>query len=277
MKRLPILVLSFTLLALSGCGREALPTLAPTALDQPQTPIPEPRKKPEPKPVPPWERAVDAKLFDVWDEETAIPDPVAVARANEETLSGLEHAPVDPKALPFSEAQAIEAHRVLDTNIVTSERSKYEQPGTSIGYCFGRAMFVHLWALKNHYRKDQIRKIWAVGSMKTWDNNWGFHVATMIRDGATGEWRIVDSYLRAPSTPRAWIKVFQAQNKEKQNLRFYITAPEKFTPNLGKYSRTQLGLDMTREKDWYKHYFTDMMQTLKIRKKLAEDAEASLP
>ena len=45
----------------------------------------------------------------------------------------------------------------------------------------------------------------------------------------------------------------------KKDLRFYVTTPEKFSVNTGKYERYQLGLDVSRDVDWFKHYFKDMM------------------
>jgi len=251
-----LFVATLTLFTFS-CGRADLPLPNPQALAD--------RAVAE---SPALEQKVDAKLFDLWEEETKSGDPALVEALNERTLNALENYPVAPGAAPFSPAQAQEAYSALDNNLVTSNQTSYEQPGTSIGYCFGRAMFVHLWALKHHYRKGQIRKLWAVGTMKTFSTNWAFHVATVVQDAATGEWRVIDSFLSAPIAPRAWFKVFQAQNKANQDLRLYVTSAEKFTPNLGKYNRVQLGLDLAANEDWYRHYFVDMMQTLKIRRAL---------
>jgi hypothetical protein len=40
-------------------------------------------------------------------------------------------------------------------------------------------------------------------------------------------------------------------------------ADPKFIPNPLKYNRVDLGLDMTQEQDWYRHYFYDLMQWFK--------------
>jgi hypothetical protein len=256
MKRLSLAFVAA--LTLSACGKADLPRPNPVAMSEMMAS------------TQPAEQDVETKLFDLWEEEVKAGGAAYVEALNERTLRALETARPANGAKPFGEFQASVAHRALDTNIVTSDRTKYEQPGTAIGYCFGRAMFVHLYALHNHYKKAQIRKIWAVGSMKTSYHNWAFHVATMVQDGATGEWRVVDSFMRNPVTPRAWFKVFQGQNQADRDLRVYVTPAEKFAPDLGKYSRDQLGLDLSPGEDWYKHYFTDMMETLKIRKEIGQ-------
>lgn len=252
--RRPILSVALLTLALSACGRGELPAPNALALNELKASGAV------------AEQPVETKLFDLWEEETRTNDAAYIDALNENTFRRLEQRRPAKGALPFSFEQAAAAHRALDTNIVTSERTKYEQPDTAIGYCFGRAMFVHLYALRNHLKKGQIRKVWAVGSMKTSYHDWAFHVATMVQDGATGEWRIVDSFMKGPVSPRTWFNVFKAQNEKDRDLRIYVTPAEKFTPDLGKYSRTQLGLDLPATEDWYKHYFVDMMDTLKIRK-----------
>lgn len=210
------------------------------------------------------EREVDDKLFEVWKTETLGKTAAEVSAMNEATFKGLEELPAAEHPKAFSEVDSQSYIAALEENEVTSERYKYEQPDTAIGYCFGRAMFVHLKALKDHYPKPQIKKIWAIGHMSAGGINWAFHVATIIRDGA-GEWRVVDSYVGRPMPPKEWAEVFKKQNSE-GNLRYYITPAQKFTPSSGRYNRTQLGLDLAREKDWYQHYFKDLMLTLKARK-----------
>lgn len=247
--------------ALAGCGRNDLPApnLAPVAGAQPS--------------AGPLETPVDAKLFELWKKENSEGDAAYLADLNEKTLRSLETNVPVAGGKPFGPHEAAVAHLALNTNLVTMNRTKYEQPGTAIGYCFGRAMFVHLYALKNHYRKAQIRKIWAVGDMKTEHYHWAFHVATMVQDGATGEWRVIDSLMKSAVSPRHWTQMFLEQNAEKRDLRFYVTSAEKFTPNMGKYTRGQLGLDLSLGKDWYKHYFVDLMATLKIREQIDKNGE----
>ena len=224
--------------------------------------------------LPPYqELSVDTKLFDHWRKEVRGLTPEQVAALNEATVGGLESAPVAANPREFTPESAKSLHQELYQNIVTSERKKYEQPNTAIGYCFGRAMFVHLRGLQLHYPKRQIKKLWVLGHMDAGGLNWSFHVTTIIRDG-NGPWRVVDSYLSAPTTPREWLAVFVKQNKE-GNLRLYVTRAEKFTPDLGKYTRAQLGLDLSREEDWYRHYFTDLMATLKLRRTLESPTQNS--
>lgn len=248
MRSLRLVTLVLPLFIFSACGKDEAPLQLASAPVKP----------------PFQELSADTKLFAHWAKEVRGLSPEQVAALNDATVAGLESAPLPPIPKAFTPGEASSLHLELYKNIVTSERQKYEQPGTAIGYCFGRAMFVHLRGLQLRYPKRQIKKLWAIGHMDAGGLNWSFHVTTIIRDG-NGPWRVVDSYLSAPTTPRAWIDVFIKQNKE-GNLRLYVTPAEKFTPDLGKYSREQLGLDLPREEDWYRHYFTDLMSTLKLRR-----------
>lgn len=78
-----------------------------------------------------------------------------------------------------------EAQDVL-TSIQSSTASpllsfNYEKQTDKIGYCFGRAMYFHIALLKNKVHKSAIKKVWIIGPMKYKQDNWNFHVATLVK------------------------------------------------------------------------------------------------
>lgn len=152
----------------------------------------------------------------------------------------------------------------INQHPVVSEYNIFDRRnGMQIGFCFGRATYVHLALLRAGVNKDAIKKIWAVGPMKTGDITWQFHVGTMVK-GPGDEWLVVDTFVRRVMTPQEWFATMQGIATDK-TLRFYVTNPEKFSVSLGKYSRIELGLDLSSEQDWYSHYFKDLMTWMQAK------------
>ncbi len=206
---------------------------------------------------------VQADLEAMQKMESSQLSPELARAENQNTLSLLRNLPLHKPAeelQPMSVQQGNKWIQDISSHSVVGRGSdgKYEQPGTSIGYCFGRAAYVHLRALKEGYKKEQIKKLWVVGPM-SYGINWAFHVATAVRDGA-GEWRVIDPVVGSAVTPEVWFAKFEAMSVDKK-LRLYVTNPEKFTFALGKYSRLQLGLNLSSQQDWYRGYFKDLMRS----------------
>lgn len=153
-------------------------------------------------------------------------------------------------------------------NKVTSDFFNYEQPGTSIGYCFGRAMYYHVKLLKNKVDKSVIRKAFVVGPMRAYGVNWQFHVATIVR-GPKNTWYALDNNFSRPQELSVWYKTHFQMGTYK-NVRLFITDPKKFTIS-ARYDRVQLGLALERSQDWYRGYFTDLMETFRDENKKQED------
>ena len=200
----------------------------------------------------------DHQYYDVRGKDEA-----TVASMNRKTLEDLiayrpgHYSPKRSQSLTFKEANAIHQSIYENKAAHPSKTAYYDKTDAGIGYCFGRSMYYHLMFLKKGLQKESIKKIWAVGHMKTGNIDWGFHVATMVytRDN---NWMAIDSNHSEPISVEMWMDHYSQYNAEK-NLRFYITTPEKFSVNSGKYRRTQLGLDISRDVDWFFHYFKDMM------------------
>lgn len=200
----------------------------------------------------------DQQYYDVKGKSTA-----EIADMNQKTLDDLlayrpgHSNPKRSQSLTFKEANAIHQSIYENKAAHPSKTGQYEKTGANIGYCFGRSMYYHLMFLKKGLQKESIKKIWAVGHMKTGSVDWGFHVATIVytRDN---NWMVIDSNHFEPISVEKWMQHYSKYNAKK-DLRFYITTPEKFSVNTGKYERFQLGLDVSRDVDWFMHYFKDMM------------------
>lgn len=151
---------------------------------------------------------------------------------------------------------------ILHHKVVSSAKvQKYNRPEINLGYCFGRATYVHLKLLSLGIQKESIQKIWAVGPMSTYMGKWSFHVATMAYNKDYG-WIVIDSFSHHPQPLAKWMSAI-SKTSEDGKVRFYNTDASKFGLSLGKYSRFQMGLDLSKENDWYQNYFKDMMHELK--------------
>ena len=222
---------------------------------------------------------VEVDLSEVYNKEIAGKTAVDVAEMNKQMLESIEgeipQRETSTREVSISEVAASKLLRlVLENPVVNPASSKYDQPNVSIGYCFGRATFVHLMLLKMGVQKNSIRKIWAVGPMKAGGIMWQFHVATAAYTEGKG-WLIIDSNHSAPMPIRDWMAHYGKQSAPEGMVRFYASDASKFAFELGKYSRVQLGINMSADKDWYRNYFKDMMAWLKDRE-VSEDAMVTI-
>lgn len=189
-----------------------------------------------------------------------------VAAENQRTLSELntfvpKQNATRAQAVPIRWAKELLSVAYNHSVVGWNAREHYKRDGVEIGFCFGRAMFMHLMLLKMGVQKDSIKKIWAVGPMQTSNGiTWGHHVATLVFSREQG-WVAVDTNHANPMPAKDWMAHYKAQNTDGK-LKFYITEPEKFGIETVKYTRVNLGLGMNRESDWYQHYFVDMLKAV---------------
>ncbi|MFN3455559.1 MAG: protein-glutamine glutaminase family protein [Pseudobdellovibrio sp.] len=160
------------------------------------------------------------------------------------------------KSLSLAEIKKVH-QSIMDHPVVSPLLEKYEHDDVSVGYCFGRATYVHLKLLSLGVQKESIQKIWAVGQMQTQNIVWQFHVATMVYNSEKG-WMVIDSNFNNPITVKDWMSTYWNQSTD-HKLRFYNTDPSKFGLSLGYYDAVNMGLNLSRDQDWYKHYFKDML------------------
>lgn len=166
-------------------------------------------------------------------------------------------------AVALSEIQplleVVEKHSVVSPE----NKGKYQQEDVDIGYCFGRAAYLHLLMLKMGLAKQSIVKLWAVGPQAnpSGDKNWGFHVATATYVRGYG-WMTIDTNSFKIQPIRHWIQGNLDRSVDGK-MQIYVTSAERFGLNVPKYDRLQMGLDITREQDWYRGYFKDMLQSVR--------------
>ncbi len=163
----------------------------------------------------------------------------------------------DREAISRKQAQkllnSISPHPVVGQRAYDS----YNREGTEIGYCFGRATYVHLALLKMGVKKDAIKKIWTVG-LTGGQVNWIYHVATAVRT-TDGNWTVIDNFVGRLITAQEWATQMRGMTIDGKKAT-YITDAKKFGPQTGKYTRVQLGLGLSRETDFYKNYFGDLLK-----------------
>lgn len=209
--------------------------------------------------------AVPRDLFQDWLDRLATHSPAQIQAANARLLR-------DTACLPVGETRgripAIDedlAARLVDSIarhpvVAETETRRFNKhPGVEIGFCFGRATYTHLMLLHLGVLKDSIKKVWAVGNLNSGDLVWQFHVATIVRATTPGRWWVLDSYWNEPLELADWVRQMGALDPGGQMM-ITISAPEKFSMQLGGYDRVQLGLDATPEQDWYAGYFRELMR-----------------
>lgn len=217
---------------------------------------------------------VDSALFNpkppdlnaFYKQDVAAKTEDQVARENQSLIREIEsyvpqQSQTRAQAVPIRWAKELLSVTYNHSVVGWNARDRYKRDGVEIGFCFGRAMFMHLVLLKMGVQKASIKKIWAVGPMQTRDGiTWGHHVSTVVFSREQG-WVAVDTNHANPLPVREWMAHYKAQNNDGK-LKFYITEPEKFGIETVKYTRVNLGLGMSRDSDWYQHYFVDMLKAV---------------
>lgn len=207
----------------------------------------------------------NTRLFSFRDFEVQNLTPLQVKSLNDNLVTKLQqYRPQShtyrASALSYSIAEKL--LQVVRNNDVVGvhSREKYRNPDVEIGYCFGRATFVHLMLLKMGLQKQSLFKIWAVGPMEASGITWGFHVATVVYTNDKG-WVAIDTNDYKPQTVSHWVQTYSSKSVDNK-VRFYLTDAAKFSPDLARYDRVQLGLDLQQNNDAYRGYFKDMMDLL---------------
>lgn len=192
--------------------------------------------------------------------------PQKAAAWNERMFSALERMPM-PQAegrgrmSSFSQAQIEELYHQASTDPVAdySKVKKYDPTG-NFGFCWGRAMNAHLYALRLGLAKESIRKIWAVGTMKYNRIFWRYHVTTIVRRN-DGTWMAIDPEYNKPITIREWYREVKAMDTD-DKLQFYTSTARRYGPDSNDtYTNRQLdpGKLDPRASDYYNGYFRDLL------------------
>lgn len=197
--------------------------------------------------------------------------PVAVQSRNRTLLESLGRAPrateslsrTKPRLAGVTRVQAGEILRSVMNNPIASLNAieKYDPEG-GIGFCFGRAMTAHLESLMYGLAKPAIKKLWAVGDLRTGDTEWGWHVTTIVRS-RTGGWYTIDPIFGTVLTVEQWYREMQRMDYDGKMMLYVSDAPQ-FAPDGSTYQMDDLLMKS------YNQYFRDLMGY--FRKKNAERA-----
>lgn len=151
-----------------------------------------------------------------------------------------------------------QANRILgllqDHPVAGMENLSQYDPKKEVGFCFGRAAYLHLELLRHGVKPEDTAKIFALGNLKAFGSYWDFHVGVLLR-GPKGQWWVIDNLAGEVLSLDQWmmkIKTF-ARNQKDPDLRFYFTDALKFHPALGAYSEENMKFP------YYNRYFDDLM------------------
>jgi hypothetical protein len=158
-------------------------------------------------------------------------------------------------SISLDQAQMI--MKTVEKNPVVSMDVLDQYDHENIGFCFGRATFIHLELLRRGVQKEAIKKVFAVGPMKSFEISWQFHVTTIVK-GTEGRWWAIDPYVGKVISVEDW---FDRINLASTNgkLRFYLIQPGKVGPTGGIYEIKNGGLF----DPFYRNYFKDMFEYFK--------------
>jgi len=153
----------------------------------------------------------------------------------------------------------VQAQNILNSipkhPIIGNPGEKKYDPNHEIGYCFGRAAYVHLELLRQGVPAKSIGKIFVLGSLYREYRGWDFHLATIVKS-SDGEWLVIDNLVEEVSLVPEWMKKISKWDRDSRNpsLRFYFTDPVKFLPLAGPYSKESLNNPI------YNNYFIDLLK-----------------
>lgn len=214
----------------------------------------------------PFSTLVSADLLKVQQQETAGKSKQQVELMNQKTFEMLDNYEVNSTIVDNS--RALKFIKSIDKHPVVSSAAypKYnKKQGVEIGFCFGRAKYVHFaLQLADKVEPKAIKKIWAVGPMEGDGINWAFHVATITKN-KEGQWIAIDNFVGSVVGVEEWFDEIKQMSTDGK-IRVYVTEPDKFSVSLGAYDSIQKGLNLPVEQDWYSGYFQDLRKWLKDAK-----------
>ncbi len=173
-------------------------------------------------------------------------DELKIAPASSFKKTGLEEREINQLFRKVSDNPVASLSRVDDYSVNT--------PG--MGYCFGRATTAHIKALGSGLNKQSVRKVWALGDLKTGDINWRYHVTTIVRD-TNGKWHAIDPIFGRSMSVEDWYKEMKKFDS-KGDMRIFDTPAQRFGPTSPSKYSPQVLKDSS-----YENYFTDLMKSFR--------------
>lgn len=148
----------------------------------------------------------------------------------------------------FDILNSIALHPVIGDQVAI----KYD-PTQEVGFCFGRAAYVHIELHRRGIAAQHIAKVFVMGGLFLDGIGWDFHVATIAQDSA-GAWWTIDSLFKTPLPLEDWMSEVSKwdANQKFPALRFYFTQPSKFQALKGSYDSGYFYSEV------YRRYFEDL-------------------
>lgn len=146
---------------------------------------------------------------------------------------------------------------LFESSVAGPSAIKKYDPTGEVGFCFGRATYVHLELIRRGFDANKIGKIFAVGNLSYQKRLWDFHVATFIWDDDSI--LVIDDTVKTVLTLEQWIQAVQRFDFDPlaPMMLVYLTDPIKFHPALGSYQKSDF------ERDIYRGYFVDLLQSMR--------------
>lgn len=221
--------------------------------------------------LPQWKLEAREDLYaQDWErQEESSFNAKTVHQKNRLMIQAIEKSEVNPQdhratALSPKEIRKLYNYAVQHPIAGIQALKKYDPEG-HIGFCFGRALFVHLELLRRGVSKDSIKKVFVVGEMiegtlgSTEVINWQFHVATAVRD-TNGEWWVIDPSYELMKI-RDWYRYMRTMSPDK-TLSLFVTQTAKIGPSAWEYNTQPGGL----LDSFYNDYFKDLFAYFKKNK-----------
>lgn len=189
-------------------------------------------------------------------------DPWTSARLNEDVLSKLRQEPMAPKrgssgkaALALDEAKLLFDKVLANSQVAASLDGRYKGSPQE-GFCWGRAIAVHLKALQAGLPNGSIRKLWAFGNFHHKGQVWRYHVATAVRL-EDGSWVVIDPLFPGLMSAETWYRQMAKIDRTGGRTRLYATEASRFGPESDeRYSRRNLA-DL-----WNHGFLVDLLETV---------------
>lgn len=205
-----------------------------------------------------------ADLFELRRADIDGKDPAQIHYENTQTIAKFFAMDVDDrdrvvdlkkaKYLRYSDAQSVYYSAQNNPVVSLNEYNRYDPYNQGIGFCFGRAMFVHLELVYRGLDRDSIKKAFVMGPMSK--SAWGWHVTTIAQtknQEGKEEWQAIDPILEEVMTLSDWYNYWRINASDDGRLKLYITENTRFGANAIWYDDREIN------HSFYNSYFRDLM------------------
>jgi len=191
-------------------------------------------------------------------------NPDRAKELNNRVLAALKREAIPPAGAQtkgaFTQEEIVGLYRTVNNNHQVQESlcGRY-QGSQDYGFCWGRAMAVHLKALQSRLVNKSVRKLWVVGDLsrdpKALDH-WKYHVTTLVRS-TDGDWYAIDPIFSRPMRMEEWVSTVQRDYDHKKTMRVLATPAQRFNAaSKAPYNRADL------VESSYNGFFIDLMEEI---------------